>query len=71
MKTHQEIHDAIQITQVEATAATLSRILDILEALNERINDLQMAHNYLFNKAVDGFVVNELQRRTDEEKEEA
>lgn len=40
MKTHQEIHDAIQTTQVEATASTLTRILDILDALNDRIEQL-------------------------------
>lgn len=41
-KTSQEIRDMIQLCSVEATARTISQILDILTALNERMDAMEL-----------------------------
>lgn len=40
-KTSREIHDMIQLCSVEATARTISQMLDILTALNERMDAME------------------------------
>ena len=48
MKTQQEIHDMIQCFQLsaDAPAGMASRILDILAAMNERLNGIECDAKY-------------------------
>lgn len=41
MKTHKEIHDAIQNMHVDTSLHTIHKMLDIMLALNDRIAELE------------------------------
>lgn len=50
MKTSKEIHDMIQLCSVESTVRTISQMLDILAALNERMDAMESKNKQTQNE---------------------